>query len=244
MVYETIIEKEKQELLPTTTPDQLLTLAVDKNLDIDKLEKLLAMKERWDAQQAEKAFTQALTDFQEQCPDLRKTKKVSFDTKNGTTEYNYAPLGDIDRQIKKLMKDHGLSKTWKFTDANGKIKVACTIQHVEGHKETTEMEADADTTGSKNPIQAKGSTIEYLKRYTLIGALGLTTADQDIDGRLPELDIDKLHKSYMAIYGQVIQIDSSYSTKMNPDNWAGEVTPEIYVKAIGRARQILSQITR
>lgn len=240
----TAIEKQNGQLV-ATTPDQLLALAVDKNLDIDKLEKLLSMKERWDKAQAEKAFTAALTDFQEECPDLRKTKKVSFETRTGgTTEYHYAPLGDIDRQIKSLLKKYGLSKTWKIIEANGKIKVACIIKHIEGHAETTEMEADADTSGSKNPIQAKGSTVEYLKRYTLIGALGLTTADQDIDGRLPELDIDKLHKQYIGIYNQVIQIDSSYSTKMNPDNWSGEVTAEIYVKAIGRARQILSQITR
>lgn len=241
---ETALTTHENGLAHTATPSDLLAMAIDKNLDIDKLEKLMAMKERWDAQQAKKAFVAALTDFQEQCPDLRKTKKVSFDTRNGVTEYNYAPLGDIDRQIKKLLKEHGLSKSWKINDVGGKIKVSCTITHIEGHSETTEMEADADTSGSKNPIQAKGSTVEYLKRYTLIGALGLTTADQDIDGRLPELDIDKLHKSYMDIYGQIIQIDSSYSTKMNPDNWGGDITAEIYVKAIGKARQILGQLTR
>lgn len=238
------IVKTAESLPVQTTPDQLLALAVNNNLDIEKLERLLAMKERWDKVQAEKAFTQALTDFQEECPDLRKTKKVSFDTRTGQTEYHFAPLGDIDRQIKPLLKKHGFSKTWKINDAAGKIKVACIIKHVAGHSETTEMEADADTSGSKNPIQAKGSTVEYLKRYTLIGALGLTTADQDIDGRLPELDIDKLHKEYMRIYGDIIQIDSNYSTKMNPDNWGGEVTAEIYVKAIGKARQILAQLVQ
>lgn len=244
METQTLVKSENG-LVQAATPDQLLALAVNNNLDIDKLEKLLAMKERWDAAQAKKEFFEALTNFQEECPDLRKTKKVEFDTRTGgKTEYNFAPLGDIDRQIKPLMKKYGLSKSWKIQDAAGKIKVCCNITHIGGHSEVTEMEADADTSGSKNPIQAKGSTVEYLKRYTLTGALGITTADQDIDGRLPELDIDKLHKSYMVIYGQIIQIDSSYSTKMNPDNWGGDITPEIYVKAIGKARQILAQITR
>ena len=43
-----------------------------------------------------------------------------------------------------------------------------------------------DTSGKKNEIQSRGSTITYLQRYTLIGALGLTTADEDIDARIPQ----------------------------------------------------------
>ena len=45
------------------------------------------------------------------------------------------------------------------------------------------MTAPADTSGSKNAIQARGSTVTYLQRYTLLGALGLVTGDEDTDGR-------------------------------------------------------------
>ena len=48
------------------------------------------------------------------------------------------------------------------------------------------MEVQADKSGSKNVIQAVGSAVTYGQRYTLIGALGITTADEDIDGRLPD----------------------------------------------------------
>ncbi len=44
------------------------------------------------------------------------------------------------------------------------------------------MSAGKDASGSKNDIQQKGSTQTYLQRYTLIGALGLSTADEDVDG--------------------------------------------------------------
>lgn len=226
-----------------TTPDQLLALAVDKNLDIDKLEKLMMMKERWDAAQAKKSFLTALTNFQEQCPDLRKSKRVEFETRTGTTSYNFAPLGDIDRQIKKLMKDNGLSKQWKVKDEGGKIKVTCIISHVDGHSEETEMEAEADMSGAKNPIQGKGSTIAYLERYTLQGALGLTTVDQDIDGRLPEMDVDKLHKQYMDLYNQIVLKDESFRSPGDPDNWQAERTAGLYVAAIGKARQRLAKLT-
>jgi len=223
-----------------TMPGQLLELAINKDLDIDKLAKLMELQKEYNADIARKAFFSALSEFQIQCPELRKTKEVSFKE----TKYNYAPLADIDRQIKKSLKDNGLSKRWEIQDSGEDITVTCIITHVDGHTEKTSMKSKPDTSGSKNPIQARGSAIEYMKRYTLIGALGITTADSDIDGRLPELDIDKLHKQYMEIYNQCIQKDSSLSTTMNPDNWDIERTPDIYVKAIGRARQVLAKLQK
>lgn len=227
-----------------TTPLELISQAINANLDIDKLERLLAMKERWDKEQARKGFFEALVEFQDECPELRKTKKVSFATSKGnTTEYHYAPLADIDRQIKPVLKKCGFTKRWEITDVNGKAKVKCLITHTNGHTEFTEMEAPNDTSGSKNEIQAKGSAIEYMKRYTLIGALGLTTADSDIDARMPELDVDKLHQMYMELYNQIIPKDKSFITPGNPDNWEADRTPDLYVKAIAKARQILGNLT-
>lgn len=45
------------------------------------------------------------------------------------------------------------------------------------------MSASADTSGSKNSIQAIGSTITYLQRYTLFSILGLASTDDD-DGNM------------------------------------------------------------
>lgn len=231
-----------KELIRATTPTELLELAVAQNLDIDKLERLVAMKERYDREVARKEYFSALAQFQYDCPELRKTKGVKF-KENEPDKYVYAPLGDIDRQIKKLLKDNGLTKTWKIFDEAGKIKVVCIITHTQGHSEQTEMISEADMSGAKNPIQGKGSAIEYMKRYTLIGALGLTTTDSDIDGRLPELDIDKLHKQYMELFNQAIIKDPNLRTAMDPDNWNAERTTDLYLKAIGKARQILAKLT-
>lgn len=220
------------------TPDQLLALAVDKNLDIDKLAKLMDLQREYNKDLAKKAFFHALTEFQIACPEIRKGKKVSFNT----TSYNYAPLADIDRQIKNTLKEYGLSKRWEIQDTKEDIKVTCIITHIEGHSEQTTMSSGPDASGGKNSIQARASAIEYMKRYTLIGALGITTADQDIDGRMPEMDIDNLHKQYIELYNQIIQLDQSRVTPMNPDNWEVR-TGSIYVAAIGKARKILSDLT-
>jgi hypothetical protein len=227
-----------------TTPAELISQAINKDLDIEKLEKLMQMKERWDKEQARKSFLSALAEFQIKCPELRKTKKVSFTTSKGsTTEYHFAPLADIDRQIKQLLHDNGFSKKWEISDNSGKTKVRCIVSHVDGHSEATEMESASDDSGGKNHIQAKGSAIEYMKRYTLIGALGLTTADQDIDGRLPEMDVDKLHQVYMELYNQITPKRQDLVTPMHPDNWSGDRSAELYVQAIAKARKILASLT-
>ena len=205
----------EQTLIKTEdNPMTLMQQAISGGASIETLEKLMALQERWEAKQAQKGFYEALSEFQVNAPEIRKSKKVSF----GNTEYNFAPLADIDRQIKPVMKSLGFSKRWEIQDSGDKIKVTCIITHEMGHSEKTTMESGADTSGSKNPIQARGSAIEYMKRYTLLGALGITTADSDIDGRLPELDIDKLHKQYMDLYITITDKDPQYLASMDPDN--------------------------
>lgn len=222
------------------TPTDLLSQAIDKDLDIEKLERLMAMKERYDKDQSRKLFFEALADFQNRCPELRKNKKVSAKLKEGgTLEYDYAPLSDIDRQIKELMKECGLTKRWEFEDDKGTIKVSCIITHTSGHFERTTMSAQADDSGKKNSIQARGSSIEYMKRYTLIGALGLTTADNDIDGRFTEKNIDELHKEYMKMLTPLYQKEPDKYGKYLPENWKTEATAKIYVRAIGEMRKLV-----
>lgn len=220
------------------SPSSLIAQAVQNGASIETLERLMALEERWQAKIAQKAFFESLSTFQNKCPDLRKTKQVSF----GDTKYSYAPLADIDRQIKPMLKDTGFSKRWEIQDDGDKIKVTCIITHELGHSERTTMEANPDTSGKKNAIQARGSAIEYMKRYTLLGSLGITTADSDIDGRLPELDVDKLHKQYMELYNQIVEKDPQYLSSMDPDNWQAERNAPLYVKAIGKAREILAKL--
>lgn len=134
------------------------------------------MQEKWDKQQAKKSFLEALSKFQELCPIIEKTKQGH--------NCKYAPLDSIIKQIKSSLRDCGLSYRWESSDNNGDTTVTCVISHVNGHCETNQMTAKPDTSGSKNAIQAIGSTRSYLHRYTLIGALGIGTADTDTDGNV------------------------------------------------------------
>lgn len=235
-------EQQAPQKYEAMNPGALLALAVDRDLDIDKLRQLMELQRDWEAHQARKSFFEAFTNFQEKCPDLRKTKGVEFDTAKGKTSYRYAPLSDITRQIAKTLKEFGLSYRWEIADDRETIKVTFIVSHIGGHSERTIMTASPDTSGSKNPIQARGSAVEYLKRYTLIGGLGLTTADSDVDGQMPEIDIDILHKQYMEHYNQLIRIDPTFN-KWHPDQWKTDRTSKVYIRAIGEIRKKLIEVT-
>lgn len=169
-------------------PSQLIQLAVDKGADLDKIEKLLTLQERWETNEAKKAYNKAMSDFKANPPKIGKDKKVSFGT--GKASYNHASLFNVTEKINSELSKHGLSASWK-TKQNGDVTVTCKITHVRGHSEETTLTAQPDASGSKNSIQAIGSTITYLERYTLLALTGLATFDQDDDGKTAVEVIDK-----------------------------------------------------
>jgi len=49
-----------------------------------------------------------------------------------------------------------------------------------------------DKSGGKNDIQAIASSVTYLRRYTLTGALGISTCEDDNDGGRPSFTTEDL----------------------------------------------------
>lgn len=188
---EVIVQEEtkapvSQPSLPVSNsagPAKLLEIAISKDLDMEKLEKLMTMQSEWEAKEAKKAFFDALSYFQANMPDIEKTATVDFTNKAGArTYYKYAPLDVIVNTIKHLLAECGLSYRFKQKQHNGLIEITCIVSHRDGHQECTSMEAGADTTGNKNAIQSSGSTVNYLRRYTLTCALGIVAGEEDNDG--------------------------------------------------------------
>lgn len=186
-VFDKAIDGGEETALVVTAegPSRLLEIAVRQDLDIDKLERIMAMQERWNEQKAKEAYYNALSQFQQIVPTLEKRNVVDFVSKKtgARTHYAYASLADIKGQIQEGLSNCGFSYRWEFADKADQLEVTCILTHLSGHSEKTTMTAPADTSGSKNPVQERASTITYLQRYTLIGALGLATANMDDDGR-------------------------------------------------------------
>ena len=168
-------------LPPDRSPAGLMMEAIAKGLDLAQVEKAMALQERWEANEARKAYHDAMSKFKANPPEIDKDRHVSFKTGTGTTEYRHASLANVTDKINAALSLQGLSAGWKVAQAD-KITVTCTITHRLGHSESTSLSAAPDTSGSKNPIQAVGSTISYLERYTLLALTGLATHDADDDG--------------------------------------------------------------
>ena len=182
-------EMQKEKALVSVeqyTPSALLALAIQKNVDLERLKTLMDLQERYDANEAKKAFTKAMTEFKKNPPKIIKDMLVQYQTEKGITAYTHASLGNVVGAITEGLSKHQMSVNWKTKQENGKIEVTCFLTHVQGHTESTSLNASPDISGKKNPIQAVGSASTYLKRYTLLDIVGLATNECETDGNISE----------------------------------------------------------
>jgi hypothetical protein len=158
--------------------------AADKSLDLDRVERLMRMHQEIQQRQAEKDFIAAMAKFKESAPKIFKNKRTDFEHRDGqgSTSYKYATLGAICEAAIMGLASVGISHRWDLAQGDQKVTVTCVLTHTGGHSTQTTLSAGADASGKKNPIQQVASTITYLQKYTLLGATGLATEEQDDDG--------------------------------------------------------------
>jgi hypothetical protein len=167
------------------TPPMMLSQAIAAGAGIDTIKGLLEAQEKWEAMQAKRAFNNAIAEFKANAPTILKNVSVGFESQRtgGKVGYKHEDLAEMLAIVDPALAAHGLWVRWKVNTASGKVKVTCVVGHKDGHTESdAELEASADTSGNKNAIQAIGSTVTYLQRYTMRSALGLAAARDD-DGK-------------------------------------------------------------
>jgi hypothetical protein len=187
------------EPVESVTPMSILQMAVSQDANIDKLEKLMDMSDRWEANIARKAYVQAMADF--------KTESIVIikDKENKQYGSKYTSIGELVNTVTPLLAKHGLSAEWTL-DQNTGIKVGCTITHALGHSgETKWMTVPEDSSGAKNPIQKIKSSVTYARILTFEMACGLASKEANLDddgngaGKGKELDIDTFDRSISLI---------------------------------------------
>lgn len=163
-----IVTAEKQE---DSFMAMMERLATAENVDVIKIEKMMDLHERMLNRNAKQAYMAAFARMQPEIPTIIRTGK----TNNAT----YAKYEDIVASIQEVLGKHGFGFSHRVNQLDGKIEVVCVLSHNDGHSEETQFIAPADTSGSKNTVQAIGSTVSYGKRYTLSALLGLATKDDN-----------------------------------------------------------------
>lgn len=165
---------------------RLMEIALEKGT-VESLEKLVALSERVEGRRAGQEFGDAKAKFQNACPSIRKTSTAKITSRKTGTSYSYAyaELDEIAATVRPHLHNLGLSYSWDSKVEAGKIRVVCTLRHLNGHSETATFECPVDGNDSMSDPQKYASTLTFARRYSLIQVLGLTTCDPDDDAGKP-----------------------------------------------------------
>lgn len=171
----------------------LLTLAVNKDLDVDKLKALIDMQDRMEDRQAVRLFNTAFVRMQARLPAIKRNGALEYPVDKNKPDgpkrlvSRYATWDDIDAAIQPILHTYGFALSFRIAPRlteGGGLLVAAVLRHVDGHVDTGEpIPVPLDTSGGKNNVQAYGSALSYGKRYATIAALKIRTEGDDDDGK-------------------------------------------------------------
>ena len=186
-------EKHPVAVVPAPNADpasmqKLLDLAITTGVSVEALEKLVALHERVADRYAAQQFAADLAAFQADCPPVNRTRVANIATREGGGfSYTYAPLDQIARTVNPLLAARGFSYSWDSVTADEIETVTCTLRHANGHSIASSFAAPVEAR-SKATSKAQNVSIAwtFARRQSLISVLGLTTADEDLDGQKAE----------------------------------------------------------
>lgn len=181
-----------QTLVPASDAPMMAVIeriVMDPSIPIDRLERMLAMKERMEdrakedkAWEAQKAYFTAMSACQTEIPVVRKKQR------NTHTNSNYADLAAIEAEAMPIIHRHGFAVSFQPDGYNtdGALRILWEISHSEGHVRNGVGEIPVDGAGSQGKVnktgtQAFGSTATYGRRYLLCMLFNISTGD-DNDG--------------------------------------------------------------
>jgi hypothetical protein len=168
--------------------DVIARAARDPNVDIDKMERLLAMQERVQERMAKQAFTEAKIAMRPELPEVTMKGHIVIRDKNNANiiiqDTPFARFEDIHDAVVPIITQHGFDLAFRNGLApDGKVRVTTILSHVGGHTEETVFDLPHDSSGSKNSVQAVGSSTSYGKRYGVLSALNIKVSGEDDDGQ-------------------------------------------------------------
>jgi len=213
-------------------PAELIAAAMAAGTDLDKLEKLLSLQERWEAGQAKKQYAEAFALVQAKVMSVVKTKL------NPQTHSKYADLSDVIESVQPLYTDAGFSITFDEgdTDKPETARIIAHVLHRSGHKETYHYDVPLDGTGIKGnanmtKIHGKASSTTYGRRYLMCMIWNIPTADNDENTKPPEtISEEELMKLQEWIVAANVK-EADIFKYLNVTKFE-EITKPLYAKAI------------
>jgi hypothetical protein len=173
------VEQARQPIVMASSPAQAVALAMERG-DLEQVAKFMDLQERWEANEARKAYNIAVANFKAEAVTIIRARETTDGPLKGR---KYAELYSIVNAVTPALSKHGLSTSWKLSkDEKDWIEVTCTLRHVAGHSESVSMGGAPDTGPGRNAIQSRASTVTYLEKYTIKAILGVSDQGDDNDG--------------------------------------------------------------
>lgn len=181
-----VVEAKTAELAaadPANVLERIVAAASDPNVDIDKFERLVAMRDKELERQAEAAFNVAMTAAQ------TAMRPVVADANNTQTNSKYATYKALDEVLRPIYTQHGfaLSFNTQKSPIPENICVVCRVAHIGGFSRDYEIDMPADGKGPKGgdvmtKTHATGSATAYGMRYLLKMIFNVAITNDDDDG--------------------------------------------------------------
>jgi hypothetical protein len=190
-------EQPKADVLPMPVNQpptlQAYLRAAESGADLERLEKLMDLHERWEDRQALNAFNKAMSDFRSESMVILKTKYVDI---AGGAKFWQAELGEIVDEVIPKMSKYGLYHSWvpRRTES-GEEEVSCVIHHALGCKsEPTTISTPPDKSGNKTEGDARTAARTRLQRYTFLMACGLAPKGMETAAEKSGADVVTVEK--------------------------------------------------
>ncbi len=147
-------------------------MATNPEISPERVERFIAMHDGMEAKRSKLAFSNAIAQAKAKIAETPIIKNAT-----GHNSKRYADFSAYAKVVDPVLASFGLIYRFRTVQSD-KISVTCVLTG-HGHEEENTLSGPADASGSKNAIQAIGSTLTYLQRYTLVQALGLAASDDD-----------------------------------------------------------------
>lgn len=161
--------------------DMILAASANPKVDIDKFERMVAMRERAVALAKEEAFNESMTAAQTEMTPIR------VDLENKETKSKYASAAALDRALRPIYTKHGFALSYD-TEPNQAPEMMTVVCYVtaKGHTRKYTIDMPTDGKGPKggavmSRIHATGAGTTYGKRY-LKGMIFDIAVFKDDDG--------------------------------------------------------------
>lgn len=173
--------KHDGSVVQDSSPNAVIMMAMQKNYTPEFIEKMMELQERFEKNEARKAYVKAMAEFKKDPPTILKTKHVSYtNSKNQKVEWDHAVLGEIAEAIIKGLSENEFYHRWDMSQPDGNtVLTTCIITHSLGHEERVSMSGPLDRSGGKDDLKAVSSTNTLLQRLTLLAVTGLAAKGMD-----------------------------------------------------------------